>query len=236
MNLADFETYVATRIQDTAGRLKPADIDDAINQAVKQRYSQDRPNEIVTDVAADGTSLLPLPNGFEIGFSLIKSIEWPIGEIPPSYIDEHDWKMYNTPAAKKIMLLIDVPTNGDELRVVWTQRHITGNNIQPPTQGAIATSVPDSDFEAVCDLAASICALKLAAAYAQSRDASIGADSVNNLSKVQEYRTLAGDLRKRYDNQVGSNEDANQGKGAIAIGDMDLTQGSGVDRLTHRRR
>jgi hypothetical protein len=64
MNLTDFENAVATRIQDSANVLTAADRDDAINQAVKQRYSKDRPNQIVTDVTADGTSFLPLPGSF----------------------------------------------------------------------------------------------------------------------------------------------------------------------------
>jgi hypothetical protein len=236
MNLTDFETYVATRIQDSAARLKTPDLDDAINQAVKQRYSQDAPNHIVTDVAADGSSLLPLPAGFEQGFSVIGSLEYPIGNVPPTYFDNEDWKMYRTPTAQKILLLSSVPNNTELVRVSWTQRHITGNAIAVGQQGAIATSVPDADFEAVCDLAAALCAEKLAASYAQSRDASITADSVNNLTKSQEYLKLATALRKRYDNHVGSDEETGKQGPAIAMGDMELKQGSGVDRLTHRRR
>jgi hypothetical protein len=243
--LTDFETAVASRIQDAANKLSLADRDDAISQAVRQRYSKDRPRELASDVTADGTSQLPLPQGpstpaeqFEDGFSAIRSLEFPIGTLPPTLLESNGWQLYRTPTGLKILLSdTTVPSNGDHVRVTWTVRHIPGTSGGSP----INTTIPDADFEAVSDMASAICCEKLAAIYAQTRDPSIQADAVNYRTKSQEYLALAKALRQRYFEHVGiegGGSGASEGSsqpGALAIGDMDLMQGSGVDRLTHRR-
>src|SRR5882762_5148906 len=104
MNLTDFETGVASRIQDSANKLSLADRDDSISQAVKQRYSKDRPRELASDVTANGTASLPLPTGpavppeqFEDGFSTVRAIEFPIGDLPPTYLETDSWMLYRKP-------------------------------------------------------------------------------------------------------------------------------------------
>jgi hypothetical protein len=242
MIFSDFETGVTSRIQSTGGKLTQADQDDAITQAVK-RYCKDRPRELVTDLVGANNALLSLPTGpgnpaetFEDGFSIIRAIEFPVGDLPPTYLEGEDWMLYRTPAGLKLALTSMVPQATDTLRVTWTLRHNPGTS----GQSAVATTVPDADFEAVCDLAASFCCDKLSAAYAKTNDSSIQADAVNYRSKAQEYASIAKQFKRRYDDHIGI-EDSGSGAsgsptaGAMAIGDMNLTQGSGVDRLTHRR-
>jgi hypothetical protein len=241
MIFSDFETGVASRIQATGGKLNQTDQDDAITQAVK-RYSKDRPREMVSDIVGAGSAYLALPTGpstppeqFEDGFSIVRAIEFPVGDLPPTYLEDFEWLMYRTPAGLKIALTGMVPQASDTLRVTWTVRHNQGTT----GSQAVATTVPDADFEAVCDLAASFCCDKLSAVYARTNDPTIQADAVNYRSKAQEYASLGKQFKKRYDDHIGI-EDSGAGggsptAGAIAIGDMNLTQGSGVDRLTHRR-
>jgi hypothetical protein len=243
MIFSDFETGVASRIQATGGKLSQADQDDAITQAVK-RYSKDRPREMVTDITGvnPSSAFLALPQGggtppeqFEDGFSIIRSIEFPVGNLPLTFLEGDDWFVYRTPTGLKIALNSLVPEVSDTLRVTWTVRHNQGTT----GSQAVATTVPDADFEAVCDLAASFCCDKLSAVYARTNDPTIQADAVNYRSKAQEYASLGKQFKKRYDDHIGI-EDSGAGggnptAGAIAIGDMNLTQGSGVDRLTHRR-
>jgi hypothetical protein len=245
MIFTDFETGVTSRIQSTGGKLSQTDQDDAITQAVK-RYSKDRPREMVTDITGvnPASAILALPAGpstppeaFEDGFSVIRSIEFPVGNLPLTFLEGDDWFLYRTPAGPKIALNSLVPTTNDTLRVTWTVRHNQG------TSGAqaVATTVPDADFEAVCDLAASFCCDKLSAVYARTNDSTIQADAVNYRSKSQEYASLGKQFKKRYDDHIGIEESGSGSAGssptagAFAIGDMNLTQGSGVDRLTHRR-
>lgn len=245
MIFSDFETAVTSRIQATGSKINQADQDDAITQAVK-RYSKDRPRELVTDITGvnPASAILALPTGpsnppeqFEDGFSIIRAIEFPVGNLPPTYLEGEDWLLYRTPAGLKLALTSLVPQTTDSLRVTWTLRHNPGTS----GQNAIATTVPDSDFEAVCDLAASFCCDKLSAAYARTSDSTISADAVNYRTKAQEYAAIAKQYKKRYDDHIGIEDSgtgaagANPAAGAISIGNMFETQGSGVDRLTHRR-
>jgi hypothetical protein len=120
------------------------------------------------------------------------------------------------------------------VRVTWTCRHTA------PTV-SVDSTIPDADFEAVCDYAGALCCEALAARYAQTNDSTIQADAVNYRTKSQEYLGIAKALRKRYDEQVGIQEGGTGPgggtvPGALAVGDMELKQGSGVERLTHRRR
>jgi hypothetical protein len=198
----------------------------------------------VSDITADGTSDFALPQGpatppeqFEDGFSQVRAIEYPIGNNPESYVDDADWKMYRSPAGLKIRLRLTTPATGDKIRVTWTLRHSPGTTGQSP----VPTTVPDADFEAVSDYAASLAAEALQAIYTQTGDSTISADSVNYRSKAQEYASLAKSLRKRYEDHVGIEESGSGGSGsstsgpAIAIGSLYEKMGSGVDRLTHRR-
>lgn len=248
MVFTDYESGVTSRLKDTVAKLSQADQDAAITQAVK-RYSKDRPRELVTDVPGKGTAFIDLPSiaavqnvsnavKFEDGFSEIESIEFPIGDAPPTLLEDFEWQMYRTPTGLQIMLTAETPATTDTLRVTWTARHDQGTS----GSNAIPTTVPDADFEAVCDLAASFSFDILAAAYARTSDSSIGADAVNYRTKSQEAASLATKFRKRYEDHLGieggGGASAGSGSptpGAIAIGDMDLLQGSGVDRLTHRR-
>jgi hypothetical protein len=242
-NLTDFENGVASRIQDGAGKLLVADRDNMISQAVRQRYSHDRPREMVSDVTADGSANLPLPQGtngeqYEDGFSTIRSLEYLIGNLPPTYIENDTWMVYRTPTGLVILLMDILPNAGEKVRVAWTVRHTPGT---AAGQNAVNTTIPDADFEAVCDLAASLCCTQLAAIYAQTRDPSIGADAVNYRTKSQEYLTLAKALQQRYFDHVGIEEGAagsaagGPAGGVIAIGSLREDMGSGVTRLLHRR-
>src|SRR5437660_591411 len=73
------------------------DRDRLLRQAITQRYSKDRPRAIASDVAGNATNIIALPvNGtepFEENFSVVRSIEYPIGNIPPTVILDSRWQM-----------------------------------------------------------------------------------------------------------------------------------------------
>jgi hypothetical protein len=237
MTFAELQAEVASLIQDAAATLVTGDRDARIRQAILQRYSKDRPWEVTNDIAGNGTQYLGVPvisagtyNGavFEDGWSVIRQIEFPIGQWPPALLDtSHDYALVRTPTGPKIYLDTCTPGVGDLLRITWTSRHL-----------AAATSIQQFDFNAVADLAASLCCDALAQIYAQTRDVSLQADSVNYRTKSQEYLALAKNLRKRYCDHMGiadsvAGQAAN--KPAMALGDMDETMQIGVDRLIHKR-
>jgi hypothetical protein len=228
--LDQFEQQRDVVLRDDVERLPAGDRDALLAQAIVQRYSKDRPRELATDVAGNGTSLLALPSSgsdvFEEGFSIIKSIELPVGQIPPEYIADDEFRLYRTPAGLKILLLQAVPAASDTLRINWTARH-----------KADGSTVPDPDFEAVCDLAAAFCYEALAGIYTQTGDPSIAADTVNYRTKNQEYMSLAKTAAKRYFNHLGidPSDTSTQTGPAIATGSMHENMGWGGDRLTHSK-
>lgn len=222
-----FQTAVDKRVQDSGAKLKPEARDECILQAILQRYSKDRPQENASDVNGNGTALLDLPPGFEDGFSSVRQLEYPIGNVPPTLLADDDWQPYRDTAALKIMLLAAKPTASEQVRVTWTKRHADDGS-----------TVREADFEAVCDYAAALAFEMLAARHAQTGDATVAADTVNYRTKSQEFMSLAKGARRRYFNHIGLSEDEigrDGGLGpALAIGEVDQNiAGAGIDRLTH---
>ena len=222
----DFQQEVDARLQDDAAKLVAEEKDRFIKQAILSRYSQDRPIESVDDEAGNGTADLTPPNGFEDGFSIVRSVEYPTDNVPASVLEQDQWEMYRSPTGLKVRLLSAKPPASENIRVTWTKRHTdTG------------ATVPEPDFEAVVDFAASLCFDALAAVHVQTGDATLLADSVNYRTKSQEYLGLSKRLRTRYFNHIGISEgDAGEAAApaAMSIGDMDNTLATGHDRLTHR--
>lgn len=228
-SLDQFQAQRDVALRDAAAKLPAGDRDALLLQAF-QRYSKDRPRELVTDLNGNATSLLDMPvsgsDTFEDGFSTIEQIEHPIGSVPPTLLLEEEWQLYRTPTALKIMILSTTPAAADTLRVTWTARHASDGS-----------TVPDPDFEAVCDYAAALCYDALAAIYAQTGDPTIAADSVNYRTKTQDYQALAKAARTRYFTHIGidpSDTGAQTGP-AIATGSVHETLVDGFDRLTHPR-
>jgi len=226
-----FEQRAAQILQDAGAKLKPADLNAAVLQAILQVHSKYRPQELVSDVAGNGTALLALPTHasgtFEDGFSRVTQIEYPKDNIPPSVLEGDQWQMYRTPSALQIMLLESKPGATETVRVTWTARHKDD-----------ASTIPEPHFEAVCDAAAAVGFEMLAAAHAQTGDATLGADTTNYRSKSQEYMSLAKKAMGRYLTYFGIDPEDSKaeagGGAALGIGEVDgSVGGSGVDRLTH---
>jgi hypothetical protein len=231
--LDQFQAQRDVVLRDGAAKLPSGDRDALLQQAILQRYSKDRPRELVSDQTGDGSGLLAMPQTtanppevFEDGFSVILRIEFPIGLFPPSYLLDEDWQLYRSPTALKIMVTGSAPSVSDSVRVGWTARHKSDGS-----------TVPDVDFEAVCDWAAALCYEALAGIYAQTGDATIMADSVNYRTKSQEYIGLAKTAAKRYFNHIGISADDKgaEVEAAIATGSIHEVLGVGLDRLTHRK-
>ncbi len=227
VQLSDLQTGVSNAIQDQAGKLPVASIQAFIQQAILQRYSKDHPLNKVVDVPGNATSDLPLPAGYEDGFSYITQVEYPGGQVPAECLEDFEWSMYRSPDALVVRLLVDVPAADEVVRMTFTQRHAPD-----------ASTIYPQDENAVIDLAASYCFEGLAAIYAQTGDNSIAADMVNYRTKGQEYLALAKAARKRYCAFFGIEEDGVKdavAKAAMVIAPMTQLMGPGVNRLTHQR-
>ncbi len=233
--LDQFQTQRDVALRDAVGKLPSGDRDALLQQAILQRYSKDRPRELTSDQTGNGTQVIAMPatgpdadtdDFFEDGFSIIRAVEFPVGIVPPNLVLEEDWQIYRSPTGLQLMLLAATPSISDTVRVTWTARH-----------DADGSTVPDVDFDAVCDWAASLCYAALAGIYAQTGDPTILADTVNYRTKSMEYTTLAKAAAKRYFDHMGISADdkLTEVDAAIATGSIHEQLGVGLDRLTHRK-
>lgn len=232
----DFAEAMKPIIHDDASKLAADELRRFAQQAIVGRYSQDSSLELVSDIAGNGTYFLDLPEApedqygvFDPEFSVIKSLEYPIERTPRELLLDADYAVYRKPSGYTIQVESIAPTNNEIVRCTWTSRHKDDGS-----------TVPDKDYFAVVDFAASLALEALASMYIQTGDAAIAADTVNYRTKSQEYLAMAKAVRRRYFNHLGVEEGATGGggsddKAAMASGDMSLVMNSGVDRLIHGR-
>jgi len=221
-SLTDIRTKVIAIVRDDAGKLiNPDDYDRNINTAI-YRYSRHRPDLQVVDIAGDGGHDYALPAGWVDEFSIIRQIEYPVGNVPPTLLDDDDYTIYQDTSGKKIRLLSVAPSASETFRVTFTI---------PRTD----TTIPDTDVDAVCYLASAFCLEELANLYANESDSTISADVVNHRDKAQRYASRAKALKRLYHEHLGIKEDDTITPVAKAI-DLELGYPGGADRLTHPRR
>jgi hypothetical protein len=223
MPLADYQTLVDKLVRDDSGKIATTDRDEAIARAVA-RYSQDRPREKAEDVAADGTSYLALPTGWQVDFSALRSVEYPIGDNPPSFLDQEEIGFYRTPTALQIMLA-DAIAAAQSVRLNYTIRHQVDGS---------ADTIRSDDREPVCAYAAAILLDQLASLFAGDNNPTIQADNVDHNSKGREYAARASSLRKRYFDTLGIDPKRQIAAGVVV--DLDMRDSQGNDRLLHPRR
>ena len=212
---------VSGRIKDDSGKIETEEIRSCLTEAVK-RYSTHRPAVDVEDIDGDGGHDYDLPEGWVDGFSAIRSIEYPIGDIPATLLDAEDYSIYQSPDSLQLRLISDAPPATEEFRVSYTI---------PRT----AATILDGDIEAVVNLTASLCCEILANVYAQTSDATIGADIVNYRSKSSEFAARAKRLMALYKEHLGIREDDST-PAAAGVSSLDMKYPGGMDRLTHPAR
>lgn len=220
--LSDYQTLTAALVRDDAGDISVAERDAAIALAVS-RYSKDRPVEKVEDLTSAGGQYLDLPVAWETGFSGMRALEYPIGDIPPTLLDIGAWGLYNAPSGPSIMIRESLVA-GEQVRSVYTIQHVVS---------AVADTIPVVDREPVASYAAAILCDQLATLYSGDSDSTIQADSVDHNSKAREFATRAKTLRKRYYDELGIDPKRNVAAGVVV--DMDLADSQGNDRLLHGR-
>jgi hypothetical protein len=212
------------RIQDSEEVLSAEARSTALREALKD-YQRYRPRRLVTDIIGNGGSDYPLPSSWVMDQSLIDSIEFPYGDVPPVYLDEADYVLYQSVSTTVLRLLTVTPSVTQTLRILFTTQHQLTET---------TSSIPASDEAAVANKAASLCCLWLAAHYAQQGQATVRADSTQHDSKVRQYRDLSKDFLELYHNHLGIGDDVDVAA-ASAVLDWDNTFSWGAERLTHPR-
>lgn len=78
----------------------------------------------------------------------------------------------------------------------------------PHTHTDSSDTIPTSDLDAVCHLAASFTAKTISAAFAKATSSTFGADNVDQLAKVDAWDTVANEQRKLYRDKLGLDRDS----------------------------
>lgn len=219
MALIDFQSLVTDLVRDDAERITDLQRDTAIASAIA-RYSKDRPRHKVEDVVSAGGNLLPLPAGWQAEVSVILDLEYPIGKVPPQHLHQEEYRIYETPTGKQIMLA-DSLNAGANVRVTYSIAH---------DLTAVLDTVPLADREPVSCLAAASLCDQLASLYSGDSDSTIRADSVNHQSKAGEFASRAKALRKRYHDELGIDTKKNVAAGVVVS--FPSRDGQGRPRLT----
>jgi hypothetical protein len=226
MAYLDFQTLVTDLVRDDEARISVDQRNAAIDRAAI-RYSTDRPQTKVVDVAAAGGNALQLPASWEAGFSALISIEYPIGMNPPSWLDRDIYRLYDkTDGTQEIRFDRALPNAN--VRLCFSIK-------QSLTSGAPGTdTIPIADRMAVCQWAAADLCDQLAALYSNTQDSTIQADAVQYQSKASQRRSQATAYRKQYLDFFGIDEKQNEAAGvAVAI---PLYDSVGGQRIFHGRR
>ena len=238
-------------------------------KAALERYSNDSPYEITTDISGDAGKyydIATLITTWVEGFSRIVSIQYPAQAIAsdttPVYLDPEDydddywqgskrylWLPNHAPAATETMRIrytapYSWSASGTSSVVSKTAHGFLANDYvyldqawQKATDARIAThqvsavadvdnftaklleaSPPVQDFFAICNLAGGLCAQAISDKYSRTNDSTILADSVNHLSRADQWSRRARELIALYENHLGL--------GASAAGESTV-QGTG---------
>lgn len=226
MPYADFQTLVTAFLRDDEARISVADRDSAIDRAVI-RYSTDRPQMKVVDVVAAGGNVLALPNTWEVNFSELISVEYPIDQHPASYLERDRYRLYRKTDGTDELRFDDALPVGT-VRLAFTIKH------QLVAGGGGQDTIPVIDRDAVCKWAAADLNDQLASLYSNSQDSTIQADGVQYQNKARERRTQAATYRKQYLDYFGVDDKKSQASGVVV--EVPLRDTLGGQRIFHGRR
>lgn len=230
--LSDFEAQVDKVIKDEAHYLNPGqdpavytEIDQHIHNA-SEVYSRDVPLKKSKEYNGDGTANYTLPTDWLEELSSIIRIEYPSGDDPPIYIEQEDYVLYRDPTNGLILKFLKWEPSASQTFVMeYTTEHSIGGS---------SSTIHETHFYAICNLAASYCLRALAARFAQHSDSSMAADAVAYRDKTKQYTDIADKLELKYLQAVGKSPgDLKTKKFASTTRDYDTRFITGHAHLTH---
>jgi hypothetical protein len=234
--LSDFNAGVDVRLKQpsTGAPISSDEIDTLIQNVAAQIYSKHKPFKKTCNISADN-SYLYLINGTTFpgwieGFSDILNVEYPADQYQDpadARIPFEEYEIYEKNSLKYLRFLAATPTSGYTIRPTFTIPHTIAAT-------TAATTVYDSDFGALCDLAACICCRSIATKFGFFTDSTIGADAVEYRSKSDVWAARAKNFWDQYMATMFPECSA-----ALAMIEFDtFFSGNGIysSRLTHTNR
>jgi len=169
-------------------------------RAAIEQYSHDVPDIITEDEAGDAGNYYAVTGlaKWSEGFSQVLSIQYPAPTVAsdeaPVYLEPDDWDAdYWDGSVRYIYLPNHAPAATEAMRIRYTA---------PYTDAGSGYDFPSAHFYAVCNLAASFCCRAISNKYSRTNDASIAADSVNHMSRAEEWSRRAGSLFRMYRDEL----------------------------------
>lgn len=235
--LASLSPIIAERVRDAAGKLSTGAIETALWAALEE-YTRDRAREVV--IAVNGTGSFDYATtGFGTAasggtastqwvpsFSAVRRLVYPY--VPTErYLPELEpdqFAIVTLPAGETLRFLDYTPAVGEQFLVTFTRPHEVTTTL---------STVPLSDEQAVCSLAAATALESLASYYAQATDSSFDADVADHRGRTNVYLDLARTYRRAYYAHVGRQGSGETASPSAAGANVDLDRGFAGGRVPH---
>lgn len=157
-------------------------------------YSQRKPDYVTVELTGDGNAYFTLPGAFIEGFSDIFAIEYPLENVPPTYLEPKQYFIQKTPTGDRVTFVDSYPGNGV---LFW----FTYTVLRELNDGGTIT-ILKGDFEGFSYLAASIKAQALAEHYSGVTSPTLIQDTTSYINKGRMFSDRAKELRKLYDKTI----------------------------------
>jgi hypothetical protein len=215
----DYLNQIKTLIQDDVAKLTEAEISRLLFGAVSD-WGDDAQLTGVFRVTGDGTSsyvlAVALGSYWRYGETVVCGVEYPQGDVPPSYLDPDEFYVYDDGSAQ----------DGSNVALVFASAKPSASETfairarYDPTLDAVAgQNFPDTpaNFNNISMLAASYCCFALASAYALSTDSTVSGDAINYGDKTHKYIRLGREFLKRYNQSVFGAEEPKSSVAAATV-------------------
>ena len=190
MALQSYLDELKRLIPQAIDELPPGTLEERLGDAIRaySRISPYCPRPI--DYEGDGETYdFDLPSNWDLEFSRVRSIEYPVGYQEPEYLEPDEYILYYSPTSGWQLRLFSIPASGETLRVLYITLHRLTDS---------EDTIPERDKRAVCYLAGSLIARNLAAKYAGFTDPSLSADVINYRTKQREYSEVANQFEAQF--------------------------------------
>ncbi len=197
MPLGDYVNRLKRLLPGVESSLPEGSLDEAVLDAV-QFYSRLRPRlRWVTYVGDGQTYEFSLPPDWDAELSRIVSLEYPSGGQNPTLMTPRDYSVsLGSGDVYRLRLLTFVPQGS--VAVVYTTGHVLNES---------QDTLPPSDRQAVCHLAASLAARALSARYASTEDDVLVGNTISYRSKSSDYERLARTYQDMFSAHMGMHPD-----------------------------
>ncbi|NQV14507.1 hypothetical protein HQ531_03540 [bacterium] len=176
---ADYIARVQALVKDVATKLTDPDDFTAALDAAREDLNQNHPRVMVATENGDGAAYEWVLANWIDDVSVIKAVEYPAGERIPVYLEDDEYAMVTVGSLRLLTL---TPGATETIKISYTIAWTLADG---------DVTVPERNFEAVCNRAAAVCCRQLAAHYGQDTDPNFGQGIIQVGGKLPNYLKLA---------------------------------------------